>query len=134
MAENFVSINPNALIVNAFLGGVSFTVLAILLQVSPTTFKIPNFLIPMTAISGILFLLATIGAMNATNSKDNAIHRSFYIFVRFLTTIGLGILLVVIPFSFIEYSITIFFIVFSVSMVGICMLAIFNVINNSKRI
>lgn len=133
MTEKFVSVNPHALTVNAFLGGVSFTVLTILLQVQPNSFKIPSFLIPMTAISGILFLLATIGTMNATNSKDNVVNGYFYTFIRILTTGGLGMLLMIIPFLFIEYNTTIFFIIFSVSMIGICLLGIFNVINNSKK-
>ncbi|MDE1819081.1 MAG: hypothetical protein KGI19_10820 [Thaumarchaeota archaeon] len=130
--EKFVSINPHALTVNAFLGGIAFTVLATLLQIQPKTFKL-DILIPMTATSGILLLLATIGTMNATNSKDSTVHQSFYILIRSFTTIGVGILLMTIPFLFIDYDKMIFFFVFFIAIIGMGLLAIFNVINESKK-
>jgi len=130
----FVNFNTQSPTVNAFLGGITFTALVIFTQ-SQNTFKLHDLLIPLTAFTSILFIMATLSSMKEP-SKEGSVHPYLFKFNVLLTTIGISILLVgIIPLIVYNFSNQImYFVMLSSSILLMGMLSIFTVMSKNRPI
>lgn len=128
----FTNFNTQSPMVNAFLGGITFTALVLVSQ-SHDTFKMAKFLIPLTAFASLLFIVATLSSMKEP-SKEGSVHPYLFKFNVWLTTIGISVLMVgIIPmivynFSYIGYFVTLFS-----AIILIAMNSIFSIISQNQR-
>jgi len=81
---------------SAFLRGVTFTVLALLVQ-NPDKIKLGEYLIPLAAIIGFIFILIALASMkNYPDDPEKGVVSSYFHFVTFLFTVGIvGIMLLI---------------------------------------
>lgn len=100
MAQNDV-FHSNFLNMTAFLGGITFTALVLLIQ-SKDKFLYSDWLIPITAISSFMLILATFGRLLSIGNQKRG--KNYDVVLAVFSLIGLFGLMGIIPFFILPFS------------------------------